>query len=101
MLSFRFAWEEVRYPLDSHWNSVYNFSEWRRPTFPTQTADYATYLEIVTWFLDTPSPEAPFSIHRLAAATREFGMDIGHWVGPSLAAGAIKYVMTCITRLIL
>ncbi|TFK64478.1 hypothetical protein BDN72DRAFT_901537 [Pluteus cervinus] len=64
--------------------------EWRRPPYPIQTADYATYVQIVSWFLDTPSPEAPFSVHRMALAGKELGKDVGQWFGPSTAAGAIQ-----------
>ena len=75
--------------------------DWRRPPYPVQTADYATYVQIVTWFLDTPAPEAPFSVHRMALAGKEFGTDVGQWFGPSVAAGAIKYVspshVCCVT----
>lgn len=56
------------------------------------TADYATYVQILTWFFDTPAPEAPFSVHRMALAGKELGKDVGQWFGPSTAAGAIKYV---------
>ena len=68
------------------------FSEWRRPPYPVHTADYATYVQILTWFFDSPSPEAPFSVHRMALAGKELGKDVGQWFGPSTAAGAIKYV---------
>ncbi|KAG6901665.1 hypothetical protein C0995_009446 [Termitomyces sp. Mi166 len=62
--------------------------DWRRPPHPIPTADYATYVQILTWFLDTP--EAPFSVHRMALAGKELGKDVGQWFGPSTAAGAIK-----------
>ncbi|KAF8869273.1 peptidase family C54-domain-containing protein [Infundibulicybe gibba] len=64
--------------------------DWRRPPYAVHTADYATYVQIVTWFFDTPSPEAPFSVHRMALAGKELGTDVGQWFGPSIAAGAIK-----------
>ena len=63
---------------------------WRRPPYPSHTAGYATYVHILTWFLDTPSPHAPFSVHRMALAGKELGKDVGQWFGPSTAAGAIK-----------
>jgi cysteine protease ATG4 len=66
--------------------------DWRRPPYPVHTADYATYVQILTWFLDTPVQEAPFSVHRMALAGKELGTDVGQWFGPSVAAGAIKYV---------
>ncbi|KAF8633482.1 hypothetical protein AX15_001409 [Amanita polypyramis BW_CC] len=64
--------------------------DWRRPPYPIYTVDYATYVQIVTWFFDTPAPEAPFSVHRMALAGKELGKDVGQWFGPSTAAGAIK-----------
>ncbi|KAK7049890.1 Cysteine protease atg4 [Paramarasmius palmivorus] len=64
--------------------------DWRRPPSPIPTESYAKYVQIVTWFLDTPSPEAPFSVHRMALAGKELGKDVGQWFGPSTAAGAIK-----------
>ncbi|KAF9552527.1 hypothetical protein CPC08DRAFT_790057 [Agrocybe pediades] len=56
---------------------------WRRPPYPIATADYATYVQILTWFLDTPSPEAPFSVHRMVLAGKKLGTDVGQWSGPS------------------
>ncbi|KAF5309402.1 hypothetical protein D9619_012416 [Psilocybe cf. subviscida] len=67
--------------------------DWRRPPYPVQTADYATYVQILTWFLDTPTPEAPFSVHRMALAGKELGTDVGQWFGPSVAAGAIRQLV--------
>ncbi|EPS95700.1 hypothetical protein FOMPIDRAFT_143470 [Fomitopsis schrenkii] len=64
--------------------------DWRRPPYPIYTADYATYVQTITWFLDTPSPLAPFSVHRMALVGKELGKDVGQWFGPSTAAGAIK-----------
>jgi hypothetical protein len=56
------------------------------------TADYSTYVQILTWFFDSPSPLSPFSVHRMALAGKELGKDVGQWFGPSTAAGAIKCV---------
>ncbi|KAG6890660.1 hypothetical protein C0992_000230, partial [Termitomyces sp. T32_za158] len=64
--------------------------DWRRPSQPAPTPDYATYVRILTWFLDDPAPDAPFSVHRMALAGKELGKDVGQWFGPSTAAGAIK-----------
>ncbi|KAK7457132.1 Cysteine protease atg4 [Stygiomarasmius scandens] len=64
--------------------------DWRRPPYPELTTSYATYVQIITWFLDTPDPAAPFSVHRMALAGKELGKDVGMWFGPSTAAGAIK-----------
>ncbi|KZT08838.1 uncharacterized protein LAESUDRAFT_757025 [Laetiporus sulphureus 93-53] len=64
--------------------------EWRRPPYPLYTVDYATYVQIITWFLDNPSPLSPFSVHRMALVGKELGKEVGQWFGPSTAAGAIK-----------
>ncbi|OBZ79635.1 Cysteine protease ATG4 [Grifola frondosa] len=64
--------------------------DWRRPPYPIYTADYATYVQIITWFLDSPSPLCPFSVHRMALVGKDLGKDVGQWFGPSTAAGAIK-----------
>ncbi|VDC03274.1 unnamed protein product [Peniophora sp. CBMAI 1063] len=64
--------------------------DWRRPPGPQATAAYARYVEILTWFLDAPSPLAPFSVHRMALAGKELGKDVGQWFGPSTAAGALR-----------
>ncbi|TRM57351.1 hypothetical protein BD626DRAFT_574659 [Schizophyllum amplum] len=50
----------------------------------------ALYIHLLSLFLDTPSPSAPFSVHRMALAGRALGKDVGQWFGPSTAAGAIK-----------
>ncbi|EGN97189.1 cysteine protease required for autophagy [Serpula lacrymans var. lacrymans S7.3] len=65
-------------------------ADWRRPPYPVHTTDYATYVQIITWFFDTPSPQSPFSVHRMALAGKDLGKDVGQWFGPSTAAGAIK-----------
>lgn len=66
--------------------------DWRKPPHPVYTADYATYVQIITWFLDDPSPQCPFSVHRMALVGKQLGVKVGQWFGPSTAAGAIKYV---------
>ncbi|KAJ7636027.1 hypothetical protein DFH06DRAFT_657448 [Mycena polygramma] len=53
-------------------------------------ARHAAYVRLLTWFLDTPAPEAPFSVHRMALAGKDLGTEVGMWFGPSIAAGAIK-----------
>ena len=70
------------------------YTDWRKPPYPVQTADYATYVQLITWFLDSPSPLCPFSVHRMALAGKDLGKEVGQWFGPSTAAGAIKYVIT-------
>ncbi|KAF8548280.1 hypothetical protein OG21DRAFT_1489519 [Imleria badia] len=64
--------------------------DWRRPPYSVRTNDFATYVQILTWFLDSPLPQAPFSVHRMALAGKDLGKDVGQWFGPSTAAGAIK-----------
>ncbi|KZV75248.1 hypothetical protein PENSPDRAFT_673899 [Peniophora sp. CONT] len=64
--------------------------DWRRPAGPQATAAYARYVEILTWFMDAPTPQSPFSVHRMALAGKELGKDVGQWFGPSTAAGALK-----------
>ncbi|KAG8896174.1 Cysteine protease atg4 [Tulasnella sp. 403] len=64
--------------------------DWRKPPTPTMTNDYATYVKILTWFLDSPSTLCPFSVHRMVLAGKDLGTEVGCWFGPSIAAGAIK-----------
>ncbi|KAG8936939.1 Cysteine protease atg4 [Tulasnella sp. 408] len=64
--------------------------DWRRPPNPTFTSEYATYVKIITWFMDSPSILCPFGVHRMVLAGKELGTDVGCWFGPSIAAGAIK-----------
>ncbi|KAI0320566.1 hypothetical protein OF83DRAFT_1258250 [Amylostereum chailletii] len=64
--------------------------DWRRPPQPVFTADYALYVQMLTWFFDSPSPLCPFSVHRMALAGKDLGKDVGQWFGPSTAAGALK-----------
>ena len=71
--------------------------DWRRPPRPVDSADYATYVKILTWFFDSPDPLCPFSVHRMALAGKELGTEVGCWFGPSTAAGAIKYVLHVVT----
>ena len=73
--------------------------DWRVPIAkPDATADiddlddYATYVRLMSWFLDDPSPLCPFSVHRMALIGKELGKEVGEWFGPSTAAGALKYV---------
>lgn len=76
-------------------------SDWRVPvakpsTSPTTAAEmaalenYATYVRVLSWFLDDPSPLCPFSVHRMALIGKELGKEVGEWFGPSTAAGALK-----------
>ena len=89
---------EVRRALFAIWRRFTLAADWRRPPHPVYTADYATYVQIITWFLDTPSPQCPFSVHRMALVGKDLGKDVGQWFGPSTAAGAIKYVFCSFVR---
>ena len=93
--SYIYIWGEVREIfLSSVIVSLPDLSvDWRRPPHPVYTADYATYVQILTWFFDSPSTLCPFSVHRMALAGKELGKDVGQWFGPSTAAGAIKCVI--------
>ncbi|KAJ9101225.1 hypothetical protein QFC21_003444 [Naganishia friedmannii] len=51
---------------------------------------YATYIQILSWFLDDPAPVCPFSVHRMALVGKQLGKEVGEWFGPSTAAGAVK-----------
>ncbi len=70
--------------------------DWRLPHKPDPSApqheqeEYATYVQILSWFMDDPSPLAPFSVHRMALIGKELGKEVGEWFGPSTAAGALK-----------
>ncbi|KAI0033620.1 peptidase C54, partial [Vararia minispora EC-137] len=64
--------------------------DFRRPLHPAFTPPYATYVQILTWFFDSPDPLSPFSVHRMALAGKDLGKDVGQWFGPSTAAGALK-----------
>jgi cysteine protease ATG4 len=73
------------------------FAEWRLPdSLPDRTSSdterdrYATYIQLLQWFMDDPSPACPFSVHRMALAGNELGKGVGEWFGPSTAAGAVK-----------
>lgn len=73
--------------------------DWRRPPCPLSSPNYATYVQILTWFFD--SPQAPFSVHRMALAGKHFGTQVGQWFGPSVAAGALQYVLLSFISLFL
>lgn len=75
--------------------------DWRVPTqkpnlhprTPLELAEleaYSTYVRILSWFMDDPSPVSPFSVHRFALIGKELGKEVGEWFGPSTAAGALK-----------
>lgn len=63
------------------------------PRTPLELAEleaYSTYVRVLSWFMDDPSPLCPFSVHRFALIGKELGKEVGEWFGPSTAAGALK-----------
>ena len=64
-------------------------SAWRE-----KRARHATYVKILSWFLDDPSPACPFGVHRMAREGKRLGKEVGEWFGPSTAAGAIKQLVS-------
>jgi cysteine protease ATG4 len=104
MLWFICIWEEVRSVFVRSIRipvrlNVFAGTDWRRPdTVPLgnsssdleAAAGYATYVRILSWFLDDPSALCPFSVHRMALVGKQLGKEIGEWFGPSTAAGALK-----------
>lgn len=63
--------------------------EWRQ-----RRARHSTYIKILSWFLDDPSPVCPFGVHRMAREGKRLGKEVGEWFGPSTAAGAIKQLVS-------
>lgn len=61
-----------------------------RETWSTERSRYATYVRILSWFLDEPSTACPFGVHRMAREGKRLGKEVGEWFGPSTAAGAVK-----------
>lgn len=66
-----------------------SLQEWRE-----KRAQHATYIKILSWFLDDPSPACPFGVHRMAREGKRLGKEVGEWFGPSTAAGAIKQLVS-------
>ena len=62
--------------------------EWRQARM-----QYAKYVQLLSWFLDDPSPACPFGVHRMAREGKRLGKEVGEWFGPSTAAGAIKQLV--------
>lgn len=59
--------------------------QWRRSAHRD-----ACYVRILSWFLDDPSCECPFSVHRLAAEGCRLGVPVGTWFGPSAVGTAMQ-----------
>ncbi|KAH8827700.1 hypothetical protein DL96DRAFT_1599994 [Flagelloscypha sp. PMI_526] len=57
---------------------------------PSDLVEQAKYVKLLSWFVDDPRGEVPFSVHRMALAGKELGKDVGMWFGPSTAAGALR-----------
>ncbi|SOV05031.1 related to ATG4 - essential for autophagy [Ustilago sp. UG-2017a] len=66
-----------------------SLQEWRE-----KRARHATYIKILSWFLDDPSPACPFGVHRMAREGKRLGKEVGEWFGPSTASGAIKQLVS-------
>ncbi|CCF49593.1 hypothetical protein NDA11_005982 [Ustilago hordei] len=66
-----------------------SLQEWRQ-----KRARHATYIKILSWFLDDPSPACPFGVHRMAREGKRLGKEVGEWFGPSTASGAIKQLVS-------
>ena len=62
--------------------------------FREKRARHSTYVKILSWFLDDPSPACPFGVHRMAREGKRLGKEVGEWFGPSTAAGAIKQLVS-------
>ena len=82
----------VRFSFPGAYLLTSPYVEWRLLLQPVYTADYVTYVQILTWFFDSPSTLCPFSMDRMAFAGKELEKDVGQWYGPSTVAGAIKCV---------
>ncbi|PWN48706.1 hypothetical protein IE53DRAFT_182586 [Violaceomyces palustris] len=65
-----------------------SIADWKR-----RRKQYVTYVKLLSWFLDDPSPSCPFSVHRMAREGKRLGKEVGEWFGPSTAAGAIKQLV--------
>lgn len=48
--------------------------------------------QILSWFVDSPSPLCPFSLHALMRVAVKLGHHPGDWFGPSQLAVLIRYV---------
>eukprot|EP00877_Chromochloris_zofingiensis_P012489 jgi/Chrzof1/7494/Cz02g25290.t1 len=57
---------------------------------PSDNSGADAYLQVVRLFLDTPSPDAPFSIHNLCAAGSPHGVVAGQWLGPWVLCKALE-----------
>ncbi|KAI8450500.1 hypothetical protein BY996DRAFT_6417315 [Phakopsora pachyrhizi] len=69
--------------------------DWRRPLAsitdqPDSAPTEPIYARLLSWFIDSSSSFAPFSVHRFALKGKELGKEVGEWFGPSTASGAIK-----------
>ena len=62
----------------------------QHPPHLMYTTDYTTYVQILSWFFDSPSTLCPFSVHRMVLAGKELGKDVWQWFELSTAAGTIK-----------
>ncbi|XAO26553.1 cysteine protease ATG4 [Cryptococcus bacillisporus CA1280] len=94
------SWSKEERGLTS--DAGWGWRDWRLPSTPATFSeaatfqeiaalkDYAKYAQMLSWFLDDPSPLCPFSVHRMALIGKELGKEVGEWFGPSTAAGTLK-----------
>ncbi|OZJ02535.1 hypothetical protein BZG36_04138 [Bifiguratus adelaidae] len=52
------------------------------------------YVEIISLFMDDPSPEAGFSIYKLVEAGKLYGTNVAEWFGPTITAKVIELLAT-------
>ncbi|KAJ7429264.1 hypothetical protein B0H11DRAFT_2266316 [Mycena galericulata] len=59
------------------------------PHQPPHTARLpAPHLHLLSWFLNAPA--VPFGVHHMALAGKAQGKDVGMWIAPSAASGAVR-----------
>ncbi|CAO3564825.1 unnamed protein product [Mortierella alpina] len=61
---------------------------WNRPA--PGDAEWESYVQILSWFLDDMNAKSPFSVHRIALLGKQLGKNIGEWFGPSTTSQVTK-----------
>ena len=54
--------------------------------------------EILRWFLDSPGPRHPYSIHNIIRLAAKFNKKAGEWFEPSTVSLVLKYVHSPCSR---